>query len=107
MKLIDKIKNISMKTWIKIILISIFLMMLLLNVLTPLISDDYSYALSVDDTRLSGIMDVIKFQINHYLSWGGRTVAHTIAQVFLIMPKLVFNIFNSGIYTLLIYLIYL
>ena len=106
MGLINKIKKISSKTWIKIILVSIFLMMLVLNILTPLIADDYSYAIGVDDTRLSGIMDIIKFQINHYLSWGGRTIAHTIAQVFLMMPKIIFNIFNSGIYTLLIYLIY-
>ena len=106
MELVNKIKNIKSKTWIKIILVSIFLMMLVLNLLTPLIADDYSYALNVNGTRLSGIMDIINFQIQHYLIWGGRTVAHSIAQLFLMMPKFIFDIFNSLIYTLLIGLIY-
>ena len=106
MELVNKIKNIKSKTWIKIILVSIFLMMLVLNLLTPLIADDYSYALNVNGTRLSGIMDIINFQIRHYLIWGGRTVAHSIAQLFLMMPKFIFDIFNSLIYTLLIGLIY-
>ena len=106
MELINKIKKIEKKTWIKIIFISIFLMMLVLNMITPLIADDYSYALNVEHRKLSGIMDIVNFQIRHYLNWGGRTVAHTIAQLFLMMPKFIFDIFNSLIYTLLIGLIY-
>ncbi len=106
MKLINRIKKIEAKTWVKITLVIIFLSMLVLNFLTPMIADDYSYAINVDKHRLTGIMDVIMFQINHYLTWGGRTVAHTIAQSFLMLPKVVFNIFNSGVYTFLIYLIY-
>ena len=38
---------------------------------------------------------------------GGRTVAHIIAQSFLLFPKIIFSIANTSIYTLLIYVIYL
>ena len=46
--MIEKIKNIklSKKQQNIIILASIFMMMLVLNLLTPLIADDYSYSLS-------------------------------------------------------------
>ena len=106
MKLVSRIKKIEKKTWVKITLAIIFLSMLVLNILTPMIADDYSYALNVNNHKLTGVMDVIVYQINHYLTWGGRTVAHTIAQLFLMLPKMVFNVFNSGVYTLLVYLIY-
>lgn len=107
MKALNKIKNISGKTWIKIIFISIFLMMLVLNLLTPLIADDYSYSFIWDtDHRIHNLYDVIVSQASHYMTWGGRSVAHFIAQVFLMMPKFIFSIFNSFIYTYIIYLIY-
>ena len=107
--MIEKIKNIklSKKHQTIIILGSIFIMMLVLNLLTPLLADDYSYGLSLDNTRLNSILDIINFQINHYLTWGGRTVAHTIAQFFLLFPKWVFSIANTFAYIALIYLIYL
>ena len=52
-------------------------------------------------------MDIFDYQVWHYFNWGGRTVAHTLAQILLVFPKTVFNILNSFIYTALIYLIYL
>lgn len=81
-------------------------MMLTLNVFTPLIADDYSYSFGIDG-RLKNIIDVIEKQINHYFTLGGRTVAHIIAQSFLLFPKIIFSIANTAIYTLLIYVIYL
>ena len=105
---IEKLKDIkiSKTTQIKIYLIIIFLSMLLLNILTPLIADDYSYALNLNNEQLNGIKDIIEYQINHYLTWGGRTVAHTIGQLFLLLPKIVFSFCNSFVYTILVYLIY-
>ena len=81
-------------------------MMLTLNVFTPLIAYDYSYSFGIDG-RLKNIIDVIEKQINHYFTWGGRIVAHIIAQSFLLFPKIIFSIANTVIYTLLIYVIYL
>lgn len=107
--MIEKIKNIklSKKQQTIIILVSIFIMMLVLNLLTPLIADDYSYSLNLDNTKINSFMDVINYQWWHYFNWGGRTIAHTIAQLFLLFPKIVFSIINPIIYIALIYLIYL
>lgn len=106
MKYLKNIKLSKQKQTI-IILISIFIMMLVLNLLTPLLADDYSYSLSLDDTKINSLMDVINYQWWHYFNWGGRTVAHTIAQLFLLFPKIVFSIINPMIYVALVYLIYL
>ena len=57
--------------------------------------------------RLHSFIDVIEKQIQHYFTWGGRSVAHTIAQTFLLFPKILFSIANSCVYLLLIWLIYL
>lgn len=89
-----------------IILILIFFLFLILNILTPIIADDFGYALNLDKNHLRGIKDIINFQIVHYNAWGGRSVAHTIAQFFLMLPKWIFNIFNSLCFTCLIYFIY-
>ena len=89
-----------------IILIIIFFLFLILNILTPIIADDFGYALNLDKNHLRGIKDIINFQIVHYSTWGGRSVAHTIAQFFLMLPKWIFNICNSLCFTYLVYLIY-
>lgn len=106
--MIDKLKKIKIdnKTAFRIILFIIFISMLALNFLTPLIADDYSYALTYNHTRIKNIIDIINYQSHHYMIWGGRTVAHSIAQSFLIFPKYIFNIFNSLIYIILVDLIY-
>lgn len=93
------------KTKTLIILSGIFLSMLILNLITPLIMDDFSYAFGTTG-RVQNLKDIFDFQIWYYLHWGGRNVAHTLAQFFLMNNKLLFNIMNSAIYTLLIYLIY-
>ena len=95
------------KKLVKIFLILIFLSMLILNYLTPILADDYSYSIAYDYTRITNLVDIIKYQSHHYMTWGGRSVAHTIVQIFLIMPKWIFNICNSGVYTAIVYLIYL
>lgn len=100
------LKKISSRNSIIIILIIIFILTLILNLLTPIIADDFGYSLNLDKKHLSGIKDIINFQIVHYKYWGGRSIAHTLVQLFLFFPKWVFNIFNSLCFTSLIYLIY-
>ena len=107
MKLINRIKKIEAKTWIKVILASIFLMMLVLNFLTPIIADDYSYSFIWNtEQRVHNLLDVIVSQASHYMTWGGRSIAHTIAQIFLMFPKGIFSVLNSVIYTAIIYFMY-
>ena len=104
-----KIKSfiMSKKNQIILILLGIFLMMLILNMFTPLIADDYSYSFKLNNERIVNLIDVFNYQLWHYFNWGGRVIAHAIAQTFLIFPKDVFNVFNSIVYTLVVYLIYL
>ena len=102
-----------MRKWFKnnyktiIILSSIFLVIYILNSITPIMSDDFGYSFNLDHERLNGIRDIGNFQIAHYKWWGGRIVAHTLVQLFLLGPKTIFNIFNSLCFTALILLMYL
>lgn len=77
--------------------------MLVLNVHTPLMMDDYDYSFSwATGERLAGAADVIASQAAHYRLWGGRSVAHTLAQLFLYWGKPVFNLANTAMYLLLL-----
>ena len=105
----SKIKNFikSKKNQKILILVGIFISIFILNALTPLIADDYSYSFGKNGERITNLLDIITSQINHYFTWGGRSIAHSLAQFFLMFPKWIFNLLNSAIYVVLIYLIYL
>ena len=91
-----------------IILFTIFISMLTLNYLYPYISDDYTYMYKYDNfERIKNISDIFLSMKDHYFLWGGRVLAHSLASVFLLLPKNIFNICNSIMYTIFIYLIYL
>lgn len=79
--------------------------------------DDYLYSfiwqgkpmfipLSESAVRVSSWHDLFVSQWSHYFTWSGRTVNHTIAQLFLWMGKDTFNFFNALISTVLIVEIY-
>jgi len=91
-----------------IILFIIFISMLTLNYLYPYISDDYTYMYKYDNfERIKNISDIFLSMKDHYFLWGGRVLAHSLASVFLLIPKNIFNICNSIMYTIFIYMIYL
>ncbi len=50
--------------------------------------------------------DIFRSQWSHYFTWGGRTVAHTLAQWVLWQGKWLFDILNSFAFVLLLLLIY-
>ena len=106
LKKLKKLK-LSKKKQKCIILIFIFFMMFLLNFLTPLIADDFSYSFGVGNRRITSLLDIFERQVEHYMTWGGRSVAHAIANFFLMYSKMLFNLFNSAVYVLLVYLIYI
>lgn len=97
--------KLKVNTQKRIILFAIFLSMLILNFITPLIMDDFNYTFGTSG-RLENLKDIFNFQIWYYFNWGGRNVAHTLAQIFLMNNKIIFNILNPAVYTLLVYLIY-
>lgn len=107
-----------MQKKIIVLIVVIFLFFYILNFLTPLsFGDDYVYSfiwqgqseyepLSEDAVRISSLRDLFVSQWSHYFTWSGRTVNHTLAQVFLWAGKDVFNFFNAFISVLLIVEIY-
>ncbi len=89
------------------------------NALLPLAADDFSYAFiwdgdhvgnilyGVSDTieRVNSIDDLIRSQWSHYMTWGGRTPAHTLIQFFIWIGKIYFNVANTLMFVALIFLI--
>lgn len=96
-----------------VVLLFLFILIWFLNLCTPLICDDYVYsfiwqddamgvALSESANRVNGLADIFYSQWKHYFSWGGRTVAHFLAQLFLWLGKDLFNFLNAGCFILLL-----
>jgi hypothetical protein len=83
-----------------VISICVILLFLLLNIYTPLVSDDYSYSIGINS-----VLDILKSQYNSFFNWGGRNPAHFIAQFWLLLGKPFFNIANTLIYCVFIFLI--
>lgn len=85
----------------------VFLLMLLLNFLTPYAADDYVYRLSFATKEpLQNLEDVAKSMYVHCYRMNGRVVSHTLEQLFMLVPKAVFNACNAGVFLLLMYLMY-
>lgn len=77
--------------------------MFLLNGHTPLMMDDYDYSFSWSTGgRIAGISDIFASQAVHYQIWGGRSVVHFFAQLFLYLGKPFFNAANTLMYLLLL-----
>lgn len=87
---------------------AIFLFMLLCNVFTPMAADDYSYRYSWASSGhpISSIGDIIASLKVHYQVTNGRLIAHFFAHLFLWLPSLIFKFCNTGIFLLLITLMY-
>ncbi len=69
-------------------------------------SDDLIYCMKwKSDEPLSSINDIIDFQIHHYFEWGGRTVAHSIAQLLFLIGKPISSLLITIAFFLLAYMI--
>lgn len=79
----------------------VFLVMLVLNFLTPLIADDLEYLYKTQD-----FSTILQNEYTQYMTWTGRSIVHIIARIFLLMPKFIFNIFNSLAFAYLTLLIF-
>lgn len=99
-------KSMRILLWILAVLCC-FSSILFLNVLTPLISDDFAYLFIYgENTRIGSIGDIVQSQINHYYMWGGRSIVHFIAQVLLLLPSYLTDILNALVYIAYAFLIY-
>jgi len=84
-----------------ILIVLSFFVMLILNVLTPLLADDFTLS------HPFSIMDAFRATVNFYMKWVGRSVGIFIVTIFLMLPKEIFNLFNSLAYIWLTILIYI
>ena len=79
------------------LLLIVFLLMLLLNALTPMAVDDYSYSFSwADNTRIRSLAQIPASMAVHRNLTNGRVFAHSLVQLFLMLPKAVFNGVNAA-----------
>ncbi|WP_108822797.1 DUF6056 family protein [Dysgonomonas sp. Marseille-P4361] len=106
--MLDKEKATLNKLLLSATILVTFIGIYALNHYFPLFNDDwlYSFVFGRDTDRVSSFADVIESQYNHYFLWGGRSVAHTIAQSFLYIGEAWADILNSLAYVALITLIY-
>jgi hypothetical protein len=69
---------------------------LMLNVFTPYVADDFVYMFSFrDGTRITSVFQIFPSLYQHYMNDIGRIVPHFFAQLFLMGPKWIFNIANT------------
>lgn len=78
----------------------------ILNYYTPLYADDYSYFYSfATGNRITASKDIIYSQLAHYSNVNGRSIPHTIAQLYLLLGDSLFSVINSVAIVVLVYLL--
>ena len=85
--------------------VCVFVVMLLFNILTPMISDDYAHYFGNNGERFNSLGDIFSALGRFRSEVNGRVVAHFFAFSFLSLPHVAFCIFNSAVFTLFVWLI--
>lgn len=79
----------------------VFALMLVLNMLTPYICDDFTYRLNFATKEpLGSVFEIPASMYAHSFSMNGRLVSHGLAQVFMLTPMIVFDIVNAAVFVL-------
>ena len=87
--------------------LGIFLVMLVCNLWTDLVADDYRYFFSyADESRIESVADIFPSMAAHRHIMNGRVAAHFLVQLFLLLPPIVFKLINSIVFLSLIWLVY-
>ncbi|MDR0527944.1 MAG: DUF6056 family protein [Spirochaetaceae bacterium] len=79
----------------------IIILFYILNILTPLIADDYSYSLGINS-----VADIPNSVYGSWLGWNGRCIVLFLAQFWLLVGKPYFNLANTLVYCAFILLTY-
>ena len=84
-----------------------FLIMLFANMLTPIVSDDFSYCFSFygNRERIDSVSDIFPSLIAHGEGLNGRYAAHFFAHLFLMLPGIIFDIVNSLVFVLQVFIV--
>ena len=87
--------------------LGIFLVMLVCNLWTDLVADDYRYFFSyADESRIESVADIFPSMAAHRHIMNGRVAAHFLVQFFLLLPPIVFKLINPLVFLAMIWLIY-
>ncbi len=82
---------------LQLYLAGMFLFMLFLSCMTPMVQDDFTYCFSfADQSRITRIGQIPASMAAHRQHANGRLAAHTMVQLLLLCPKLLFNLLNAG-----------
>ncbi|HEM6357322.1 TPA: hypothetical protein U2D29_000808 [Streptococcus suis] len=91
-----------------IICVILFLAIFFLNRMTLFTSDDFTYHFiykgyfpTKDVERVNSLFSILTSQVNHWNLWNGRFVAHTMVQIVLMFPNIVFDILNTVAFVVL------
>ena len=77
------------------LLLVVVLLMLAGSALTPYSVDDWSYMFSfATGERIASVGDIFPSMAAHAQRLNGRLIAHFWAQLFLLLPKMCFNVVN-------------
>ena len=88
------------------VLLAVFLLLLYCNLHTDLVADDYQYCFSfADGSRMTGLRQILPSMAAHRHLMNGRVFPHALVQLFLMLPKGIFNVCNAGMFTALVYLL--
>ena len=103
----ETIKKCNRSKWTTLIVTGgIFCSMLALNILTPYICDDFTYNLNFSTKEpLGSFLEIFESMYAHSYKMNGRLISHGLAQVFMLLPPLVFDICNAAVFTATLYLI--
>lgn len=82
------------------------MIMFVCNLLTPYLVDDFFYYFSFETGEpLNGVMDIFPSMAAHANIMNGRLSAHFLVQLFMLVPKIVFDVVNAGMFCMLVWLI--
>lgn len=85
----------------------IFLLLFLCNSLSMYVADDFQYMYSyATNERITRFSQIFPSMVVHTQQMNGRFVSHFLAQLFLMLPKFIFNVINSFFFTMLVFIIY-
>lgn len=84
-----------------LLLLGVFLFMWVCNTFTLEVADDFTYHFSFrTKERITNVFQIFPSMLSHAKFMNGRTVAHFWAQLFEMLPKWIFNLVNSAVFTL-------
>ena len=83
----------------------LFAVFFVMTCMTPMLADDFSYSFSyADGSRIENLGDIFRSLCAHRQSMNGRMFSHGLAMIFLLLPKVVFNLVNAVNAVLLFFL---